>query len=140
MLNCIIATTLAEIRDKAPEHTGLVHLAQHFFRRQSGRQHRKKQPIGFRVRAQLAVDELQGMADQPGQPGVQIVVVFVGKFEHPQNIGRVIFKNTVRRDVSVGCFSTTKPGAPLIGLTEFETRPLRSLRIIPGPGLCPLEL
>jgi len=58
MLNCIIDTILPKARMNWPSTPVLVHAPQHDFRVVRG-QNFHEQPVGFRILAQLRVDELQ---------------------------------------------------------------------------------
>ena len=70
-----------EIRDEAPEHARLVHLAQHAFGIARIGQQLEEQAIGRRVFTQLVVDQADVGADLPQHFRRERCLVLVGEGE-----------------------------------------------------------
>ena len=57
----------AEFRDELAEHAGFVHPPQRILGRAARSQHFHEQAVGFGIGAQLGVDPLQRLRDEPGR-------------------------------------------------------------------------
>ena len=64
------ADDAAEVGNEAAEHAGFVHAPQRDFGRAARGQDFQEQPVGFRIGAQLGVDALERLRDEPRRLGV----------------------------------------------------------------------
>ena len=76
----------AEIGDEATEHARLVHPPQRGLGRAARGQDFQEQPVGFRVGAQLGVDALQRLGDEPRRVGMDRQARSVGDPEEADEI------------------------------------------------------
>ena len=98
MLNCIIATMRAEIRNEAPEHAGLIHAPQHDLGHVAREQDFEKQPIGFLVGAQIGVDAAQRARHRAHGVGMQRQAVMIGHPEQPDDVDGIALEHIVVDD------------------------------------------
>ena len=97
MLNCIIATTLAEFGHEAAEHAGLVHAPQRRLRIDLRAQDLEEDAVGFRIAPQLVVDQAQRAAQQPDGVGMEEGAGALGLREEADQVDRIALE-----DVGVG--------------------------------------
>ena len=84
---------LAEGRDEAAQHAGLVHLAQQRFRPVARGDDGQKQPVRLLVGAQLLVDQLERIRQQVPGIGMDVEVVVVSQLEDAQQVDRIALED-----------------------------------------------
>ena len=89
---------LAEGANEMAEHAGLVHAPQHDFGVVRG-QDFHEQPVGFRILAQLRVDELQRARHRAHRVGVKGEIVLLREAEDPDQVDRVVLEDIGRGEI-----------------------------------------
>ena len=90
---------LAKGADELTEHPGLVHAPQHDFGVVRS-QDFHEQPVGFRVFAQLAVNEPERARHRAHRVGVKRQIVLLRESENPDQIDRVVPEDVRRGQVN----------------------------------------
>ena len=89
----------AEVGDEAAEHAGLVHPPQRRFRRAARGEDFEEQPVRFRIGAQLGVDALQRLGDEPRRVGMDRQARAVGGPIETDEVDRIALERVGADDV-----------------------------------------
>ena len=89
---------LAEGADEMAEHAGLVHPPQHDLGVVRG-QDFHEQPVGFRIFAQLGVDQLQRARHRAHRVGMEGEIVLLREAEDPDQVDRVVLEDVGRGEI-----------------------------------------
>ena len=89
----------AEVGNEASEHPGFVHAPERRLGRAARGQDFQKQPVGFRIGAQLGVDPLQRLRDEPRRVGMDIEARTVGDPIETDQIDRIALEGVGADDV-----------------------------------------
>ena len=89
----------AEVGDEAPEHARLVHPPERRLRRSARSEDFEEQPVRLRIGAQLGVDALQRLRDEPRRVGMDRQTRSVGDPIQPDEVDRIALERVGADDV-----------------------------------------
>ena len=120
----------AEVGNETPEHASFVHAPQRRLRVLGGAEHLEKDAVGFRVVAQLVVDEAQGPAQQSYRVGMEEGIRLLRPGKEADEVDGIALE-----DVGVGYVEPAIVDAEIAGRADVAARaPAQGIEQPAEPG------